>query len=64
MRTATLLNPSLTSIIQLAFEMGKQAAVILFKHLGKKRAFILNENIFIKSELVKRNHTANQNKQQ
>jgi LacI family transcriptional regulator len=63
LHAATLLNPSLTSIVQPAFEMGKQAAIILFKHLGKKRAFIPNENIVIKSELVKRNSTANTNKQ-
>ena len=58
LRTGTLLNLSLTSIIQPAFEMGKQAATILFKYLGNKRAFIPNENIIIKSELVKRNSTA------
>jgi len=58
LRTGTLLNLSLTSIIQPAFEMGKQAATILFKYLGNKRAFIQNENIIIKSELVKRNSTA------
>lgn len=55
--TAPLLNPSLTSVIQPAFEMGKQAATILFKHLGKKITHIPNENIMIRSELVKRNST-------
>lgn len=57
LRTAELLNPSLTTITQPAFEMGRQAADILFKHLGKKNKELLNENIVIKSELTKRNST-------
>lgn len=62
LRTAPLLNPSLTTITQPAFEMGKQAATILFKNLDKKRSLILNENIVIKSELTKRNSTKGKNK--
>jgi LacI family transcriptional regulator len=58
LRTAPLLNPSLTTITQPAFEMGKQAASVLFKNLDKKRMLIPNENIIIKSELTKRNSTA------
>ena len=57
LRTAPLLNPSLTTITQPAFEMGKQAAAILFRHLNKKHVFIPNENIVIKSELTKRDST-------
>jgi LacI family transcriptional regulator len=57
LRTAPLLNPSLTTITQPAFEMGKQAAAILFKNLDKKRTLITNENIVIKSELTKRDST-------
>lgn len=57
LRTAPLLNPSLTTITQPALEMGKQAAGILFKNLDKKRTLIGNENIVLKSELVKRNST-------
>ncbi len=57
LRTAPLLNPSLTTITQPAFEMGKQAASILFKNLDKKRTLISNENIVLKSELIKRNST-------
>lgn len=57
LRTASLLNPSLTTITQPAFEMGRQAAAILFKHLGKKHTQIQNENIVIKSELTKRDST-------
>ncbi len=55
--TAPLLNPSLTTITQPAFEMGKQAADILFKYLGKKRTLMSNENIVLKSELVIRGST-------
>jgi LacI family transcriptional regulator len=57
LRTAPLLNPSLTTITQPAYEMGRQAAEVLFKCLDKKRALISNENIIIKSELVKRDST-------
>ncbi len=57
LRTAPLLNPSLTTITQPAFEMGKQAATILFKNLDKKRTLITNENIVLKSELIKRDST-------
>jgi LacI family transcriptional regulator len=57
LRTAPLLNPSLTTITQPAFEMGAQAATVLFKNLDKKRSLIQNENIIIKSELIKRDST-------
>jgi LacI family transcriptional regulator len=63
LRTAPLLNPSLTTITQPAFEMGKQAAAILFKHLnrnlklGKDPVHIPNENIVLKSQLTRRNST-------
>jgi LacI family transcriptional regulator len=57
LRTAPLLSPSLTTITQPAFEMGVQAATILFKNLEKKRSLIQNENIIIKSELIKRDST-------
>ena len=57
LRTAPLLNPSLTTITQPAFEMGAQAATVLFKNLDKKRTLIQNENIIIKSELIKRDST-------
>ena len=56
--TAALLNPSLSTVAQPAFEMGRQAAAILFKHLDKKRIDIPNENIVIKSQLIGRESTA------
>ncbi len=57
LRTASLLNPSLTTITQPAFEMGREAAAVLFKYLGRKHAQIHNENIVIKSELIIRDST-------
>jgi LacI family transcriptional regulator len=57
LRTAPLLNPSLTTVTQPAFEMGVQAATLLFKNLDKRRTLIQNENIIIKSELIKRDST-------
>lgn len=57
LRTAALLKPSLSTITQPAFEMGKQAASVLFKYLEKKRTSIPNENIVIKSELMGREST-------
>lgn len=59
LRTASLLNPSLTTITQPAFEMGEIAAKILFKYLAKRRSNITNENIVLKSELTIRNSTNN-----
>lgn len=57
LRTAPLLNPSLTTITQPAFQMGEQAATVLFKYLEKKRPVIHNENIILKSELMQRAST-------
>jgi LacI family transcriptional regulator len=57
LRTAPLLNPSLTTITQPAFQMGAEAATVLFKYLEKKRPVIQNENIILKSELVAREST-------
>lgn len=59
LRTAPLLSPSLTTVTQPAFEMGAQAATVLFKNLDKKRTLLQNENIIIKSELIKRDSTLN-----
>ena len=55
--TADLLNPSLTTITQPAFEIGKQAATALFKHLDKKRLAIPNEEVIMKSVLHVRHST-------
>jgi LacI family transcriptional regulator len=57
LRTADLLNPSLTTITQPAFEIGKEAASILFKYLAKRKSLIPNENIVINSKLTIRDST-------
>jgi LacI family transcriptional regulator len=56
-KIASLLNPPLSTIVQPAFEIGKQAADILFQHLERKSIGILNENIVLKSVLVAREST-------
>ncbi len=55
--TADLLHPSMTTITQPAFEIGKQAATALFKHLDKKRFAIPNEEVIMKSVLHVRHST-------
>lgn len=57
LQTADYLNPSLTTITQPAFEIGKEAASILFKAIEKKMFQLKNENIVFKSELIQRNST-------
>jgi LacI family transcriptional regulator len=57
LQTAPLLSPSLTTITQPAYEMGNQAATILFRHLAKKRPQVSNEAIVIPSSLVIGNST-------
>lgn len=58
LQTASLLNPSLTTITQPAFEIGRQAATILFRALEQKRYQLKNENIVFKSELIQRESTS------
>lgn len=53
---AELLNPSLTTITQPAFEIGVEAANILFK-IFNKRWYDFNETIILKSKLIKREST-------
>jgi len=53
---AELLNPSLTTINQPAFEIGVEAASILFK-IFNKRWYEPNETIILKSNLIKREST-------
>jgi LacI family transcriptional regulator len=55
--TADLLNPSLSTVTQPAFDIGQKAANVLFKHLEKKRFAIPNESITLKSELFVRHST-------
>ena len=55
--TASILNPSLTTITQPAFEMGRAAAALLFTSLGKTNFRLPKENIVIPSVLVPRDST-------
>lgn len=56
LETASLLKPSLTTIAQPAFNIGKRAAAILFKTLEKKKTGN-NEKIVLGSELIIRDST-------
>ncbi|MBC7511120.1 MAG: LacI family DNA-binding transcriptional regulator [Ferruginibacter sp.] len=55
--TAAFLNPPLTTITQPAFEMGKAAAALLVKALGRKNFELVNEEIIIDATLVFRKST-------
>jgi LacI family transcriptional regulator len=50
--SASILNPSLTTITQPAFEMGKAAATILFKALEKPNFNLKKESLMIPSLLL------------
>ncbi len=56
--TAFLLNPSLTTVTQPAFEMGKRAASLLFRTLEKKGDASLRETIILPSTLTIRQSTS------
>ncbi|MDT3404354.1 LacI family DNA-binding transcriptional regulator [Mucilaginibacter terrae] len=58
LRTAPLLNPSLTTITQPAFDIGREAAKALFGLLKKKFSCMENEIITLTSTLVERESTA------
>jgi LacI family transcriptional regulator len=57
LETAVILNPSLTTITQPAFEMGKKAAELLFKLIEKKKQQQKNEHVIIPSTLTVRAST-------
>ncbi|HWJ92960.1 MAG TPA: LacI family DNA-binding transcriptional regulator [Flavisolibacter sp.] len=59
LETAPLLHPSLTTITQPAFEIGKRAASVLFRALEDGTVTIPDEHITINSVLMKRASTAN-----
>lgn len=58
LETASILNPSLTTITQPAFEIGKRAASLLFNSLEKTNTDLAKECVVIPSELIVRNSTA------
>jgi LacI family transcriptional regulator len=55
--TASILSPSLTTITQPAYEMGKVAALVLFKALQKQNLNLNRESLVIPSSLVVRKST-------
>lgn len=60
LETAPLLNPSLTTITQPAYNIGKEAASILCKTLSKKNVNSEDdESVELKSELIERESTQN-----
>ena len=61
LHTASLLNPSLSTITQPAYEIGKEAASILFKLVEKRGFNFLLEKTVLKSSLIERESTNNTN---
>ncbi len=57
LQTAEYLNPSLSTITQPAYEMGKEAATMLFKALDKKMFMLKDEDIILQSTLIPRDST-------
>ena len=57
---ASFLNPSLTTITQPAFNIGKEAATRLLTTLEKKNAPLVNESIIFRSSLIQRASTGKQ----
>jgi LacI family transcriptional regulator len=56
--TASLLNPSMTTIAQPAYEMGKEAATILFRRLEKKYIVVPDDRVMLPARLEVRDSTA------
>jgi LacI family transcriptional regulator len=56
--TASILNPSLTTITQPAFEIGRKAAQALFQSLEKGNIDPVKNSLIIPSELVQRESTS------
>lgn len=55
LRTASLLAPSLTTITQPAFEIGKESASLLFRMIEKKTFGNRIDKLVLKSSLIERN---------
>jgi len=55
--TASLLNPSLTTIAQPAYEMGREAATMLFRRLEKKYIVVPNDRVILPARLEPRDST-------
>jgi LacI family transcriptional regulator len=57
LKTAAILNPSLTTITQPAYDMGRNAANLLFKLIEKKEISTEERNMVLDSTLIVRNST-------
>ncbi len=57
LQTASILNPALSTITQPAYEIGREAASILFTLIDKKEITKAQENTVLKSTLIVRNST-------
>lgn len=57
LRTASLLNPSLSTVTQPAFEIGKEACELLFRKIEKKSSKYMSEHLVLKSSLIARGST-------
>ena len=62
LESASILNPSLTTITQPAFEIGKTAAALLFNSLEKTNLNLTKESLVIPSSLIIRNSTVTNKK--
>ncbi len=62
LETAPILNPSLTTVTQPAFELGKTAATLLMKALDKPNFVMKQEYITIPSAIIIRGSTGNKKK--
>jgi LacI family transcriptional regulator len=62
LQTASLLHPSLTTITQPAYEMGREAASILFKIIEKRGYNLIMEKTTLKSEIIFRESTRDMKK--
>ncbi len=57
LRTASLLSPSLSTVTQPAFEIGKEACELLFRKIEKKSSKYMSEHLVFKSSLIARGST-------
>jgi LacI family transcriptional regulator len=57
LQTASILNPALTTITQPAYEIGREAASMLFKLIDKKEITSTEKNTVLKSTLIVRKST-------
>ena len=57
LQTADILNPSLTTITQPAYEIGREAASVLFQLIENKEMLQRFDDVVLNSELIVRNST-------